>query len=74
MLVIDSLKQTYWSCLKTPSLYSSRHITGNNEIFYAGYALRRSISQGDAPEYKVEALLLLSLLDSVSFLLPVLKE
>jgi hypothetical protein len=43
-------------------------------MFYSGYALRRSSSQEDAPENKLEVLLLLSPLDSVSFILPVLKE
>jgi hypothetical protein len=43
-------------------------------MFWSGYALSRSSSQEDAPKYKLEALLLLSMLDSVSFILPVQKE
>jgi hypothetical protein len=43
-------------------------------MFYSGYAFRRSSSQEDAPEYKLEELFLFSVLDSVSFILLVLKE
>jgi hypothetical protein len=43
-------------------------------MFYSGYVLRRSSSQVGAPEYKLEALPVPSLVDSVSFILSLLKE